>query len=137
MDEVSPVLAPEITGVLAPARTIVKSSMRKVTSNPSGPERLRFAMPPVTVTIGRSSVGGGGAGGGGSGAGGGGAGSAIGGPGCVGEVGVSLSSLHAVMGSADAITMASKTDFIDETCIALISFEEIGCKALASPLRPR
>lgn len=79
---VRPVNEPEVTVVLAVARTMVKSSMRKLMSRPSVPLRLKLTTGPVIETTGRSSVGGAGSGAGSGGGVGVGAGvSATGGPG--------------------------------------------------------
>lgn len=48
------VFEPLITGVFPAALTIVKSSMRKLMSRPSGPPRVRFTTGPVTVVDGLS-----------------------------------------------------------------------------------
>lgn len=111
----SPVSDPDTTGVLRLTLAMVKSSMRKLASSPPSPLRVRFAMTPVIDTIGRSSVGG--AGGGGAGGVGSGEGvvdggvSLTGGPGCVGDVGVSSSSLQAASGSAEASMSARNVCF--------------------------
>jgi hypothetical protein len=124
MAEVLVVVEPLMTGVPALTRAIVKSSRRKLTSRSPAPLRLKLTTTPVTLTMGASG-GAGGGGGGGSGVGGGvvgggvGGASLTGGPGAVGDVGVSLSSLHAASGSADARINAKNDFFTVVNCMRI------------------